>query len=256
MISKYPGPKATEAGEGGPSLQGVTTGRAPASNALTALIDANFTDAMLASIKRKQLSDLEILQFREPLGTRMRANLLAQESLQSFITHAAQGGIPLKAFQDDPLLPLDEKLTSSLVQGEWLPPYLKERIANPAADFEIQQERIIGVMQRVMKEQRFSLPLFFLGSSAVPENGLPNDIDIGTSRTLRNVHMQAYDDATTAMREAMASDRLILGNKSHIGAVFDQMVLSLGVSVVRYGRALRVTPDVVYAIERNEPLAG
>jgi hypothetical protein len=186
----------------------------------------------------------------------MRAGLLAKDGVPSFITYAAQGGIPLKAFQENPLLPLDEKLTSSLVHGEWLPAYLKERIANPAADFGIQQKRIIDVMQRIMKEQGFSLPLFFLGSSAVPQKGLPNDIDIGTSLTLRNAHMTAYDDVTGAMRKVMSSDSLILGSKNHIGAVFDQMVLSLGVSVVRYGRALRVTPDVVYAIESNEPPAG
>jgi hypothetical protein len=181
----------------------------------------------------------------------MRAGLLAEESLRSFITFTTHGGLPLETFKKDPLLPLDRNLTSSLVQGEWLPPHLKERVADPATDFGIQQQRIIDVMQSVMRKQQFSLPLFFLGSSAVPSKELPYDIDIGTSCALRNAHMKAYDDATGEMRSAMASNPLILGDKNDIGAVFDHMVLSLGVSVARYGRALRVTPDVVYAIESN-----
>lgn len=253
MVSNDPKPKGTAARTNACALQGIPAGHASTPDDRSALIDAKLTDAMRTSIKRKLLSDSEILQYREPLLTRMRGGLLCEENLQSFITYAAQGGIPLKAFRENPLLPLDQKLTSSLIPGEWLPPYLKERVAEPAADFEIQQMRIIGVMQRVMKEQSFSLPLFFLGSSAVPRSELASDIDIGTSRALRNAHMKAYDDVTGAMRKAMASDSLILGSKNHIGTIFDQMVLSLGVSVARYGRALRVTPDVVYAIECNEP---
>lgn len=251
MISSDRKPELTTAAGDDSSLRGVTASRAQTYDQFSAIIDEKLANGLLTSIKRKLLSDSDILQFREPLLIRMRAGLLSEESLQSFITHAAQGGLSLKAFRENPLLPLDQKLTSSLVPGEWLPPYLKERVAAPA-DFGIQQQRIIDAMQGIMKAQSFSLPLFFLGSSAVPRDNIASDIDIGTSCALRNENMKAFDTATEAMRRAMASNPLILGNKNHIGAVFDQMVLALGVSVARYGRALRVTPDIVYAIEPND----
>jgi hypothetical protein len=95
MLSNDPKKECTAAGGDTHAVQAVTSGSTPASNQCNALIDGKLTKAMLSLIKRKQLSDSEILQFREPLLTRMRAGLLTEESLQSFITYAAQGGIPL-----------------------------------------------------------------------------------------------------------------------------------------------------------------
>jgi hypothetical protein len=203
------------------------------------------------AIRERVLShdDLELL--RQPVLARMHMLLLEPDQLYGFLVFAAQGGIPLRVLQQDPLLPLDENLVASLMPGRWLPPHLTERVINPASDLAIQQQRILGVMQRCMRQLNIDMPIFFLGSGAAQCSGLASDIDIGTSREVRSMYMGQYDTVATLMRNTLTADPLILGRKGHVGAVFDHMVLGLGVSVAWYGRAFRVTPDEVYAIERR-----
>lgn len=202
-------------------------------------------------IRRRVLSREELELWREPVLARMQRFLLEADQLYGFLIFAAQGGIPLRILQEDPFLPLDGNLTGCLVPGEWLPPHLRERVVNPSTDFGVQQERIVGVMQRCMRQLNVDVPIFFLGSGAVPGVGLASDIDIVTSREVRKMHMDQYDRFTALMREVLAADTSILGRKDQVGAVFDHMVLGLGVSVAWYGRAFRVTTEEVYAIESS-----
>jgi hypothetical protein len=147
-------------------------------------------------------------------------------------------------------MPLDLTNLEGMKEGRWLPPYLQERLVVPehrAAELNVQQERIVDAIQGALRDEQVDLPIFFLGSAASQRGELPRDIDIGTSRSLRSQHMDPYDRVFQNLRERMHGG-LILGDKNHVGSVWSDFHLALGVSVTRYDRALRVTASDLYRI--------
>jgi hypothetical protein len=202
-------------------------------------------------LRGQTLSFDDVQRLREPVLARMRADLLAADDLYGFLTCVLQGGIPPRVLEEDPLLPLDRNLVGPLKLGAWLPPHLAERLSVPQTDFVIQQERVIRAIQSCMQQRNIEIPIFFLGSGAGRGGSLFSDIDIGASRYSRGMGMLEYDTLASLMRETLSADSSIVGNRKHVGAVFGHMVLSLGVSVAWHGRAFRVTPDEVFAIEAS-----
>lgn len=202
---------------------------------------------------KRVLGPEEIEELRGPLEARMRAGMLDKEHLSGFADAVTHGGVPLELLKRDPLMLIEEGLNTFQLKSGWLPPYLSERPLQPE-ELDANQQKIVTVMQSVMRELHFDFPVFFFGSAAKKGVGLPTDLDIGTSGWLRDQDMQRWDEYFGRLRIEMNSDRNpILGRKNHVGVVADVMVQALAVSALRYGRALRVTPEQVFAIELATP---
>lgn len=206
---------------------------------------------------RRVLGPEEIEELRGPLEARMRAGMLDKEQLTGFTDAVTHGGVPLELLKRDPLISIEEGLKSLSLQPDWLPCYLAERPLPTEVlkeELDTNQQKIVSVMQSVMRELHFDFPVFFFGSAARKGAGLPTDLDIGTNGWLRDQDIKQWDDYFSRLRTEMNSDRNpILGRKNHVGVMTDVMVQALAVSALRYGRALRVTPDQVFAIELAAP---
>jgi hypothetical protein len=211
------------------------------------------SDQKLANDPRTILSPAEIVSLEPALLQRALSDKLAPQGIATFASHVTHGGIPISLFLKNPLISLEINDALRVNKGQWLPSYLRESAVVPEKALDIQQQRITATIQETLRQHASGLPVFFIGSAAaVPSRTLPSDIDIATSTSLRAAHRAEYDTIFSSLRTRMAANPLILGNKNHIGAVFSEMTLAIGVSVTRYGRALRVSPDEVFAIERQE----
>ena len=212
------------------------------------------TDQRLINDPRNILSPGEIVSLEPALLKRALSGSLAPHAIATCASCITNGGIPLSLFLENPLISLEMNDALLVNQGRWLPSYLTEYAVVPERDLGIQQQRITATIQETLRQHGSTLPLFLIGSAAVPSLTLPSDIDIATSSSLRAAHRPEYDALFTSLRTRMATNPLILGNKNHIGVEFLEMTLAIGVSVTRYGRALRVTPDEVFAIEERGDL--
>lgn len=208
-------------------------------------------DQKLLNDPRNVLSPAERVSLEPAVLKRALNGKLAPQEIATFVSCITNGGIPISLFLENPLISLEMNDALLVNKGQWLPSYLRERPVVPEKDFDIQQQRITATIQETLRQHGSTLPLFFIGSAAVPSRTLPSDIDIATSSSLRAAHRAEYDAVFGALRTRMATNPLIVGNKNHIGVEFLEMTLAIGVSVTRYGRALRVTPDEVLAIEER-----
>lgn len=216
------------------------------------VLDA-FNHRSIVGSPRAVLSEPERLTLLEPIVARMSAGVLSPEGLFGFVSGVVHGGVPREYFINNPTIPLDLTSLEAVKNGCWLPSYLSERRVEPQqypSVLDVQHNRIVDAIQGALRDARVDVPVFFMGSAAALQSGSPGDLDIGTSVSLRNQHMKAYDDAFMCLRDRMR-DRLIIGNKNHVGAVWSHFHLALGVSVLRYDRALRVTASELHVIERG-----
>lgn len=202
---------------------------------------------------RAVLSESERLTLLEPIVTRMSAGVLSPAHLSGFVSGVVHGGVPREYLINNSTIPLDLTSLEAVKDGCWLPSYLSERRVEPEqyqSLLDVQHKRIVDAIQGAIRDARVDVPVFFLGSAAALRSECPGDIDIGTSVSLRSQYMKAYDDVFMCLRDRMR-DRLIIGNKNHVGAVWSHFHLALGVSVWRYDRALRVTDSELHVVERG-----
>lgn len=199
---------------------------------------------------RRILSDSEIHSLKGPIVVRMRAGMLSQAELLSFTNAVAHGGVPLEELMKSPLMVIEEGLHTTPLGQDWLPHYLTERVID-RNELGINQGRIVTIMQSLMSESGFDLPVFFIGSAARRGEENPTDIDIGTSSYIRHAAMKRCDDFFSSLRQRVNEPNAnVLGRKQHVGFVTDVMVQALAVSAHRYERALRICQTEVLAIER------
>ncbi len=199
------------------------------------------------------------------------------ERVRQFAQSVLMGGIPLDFFIEYPCIPLSLNVPPADHETCWLPPYLREikrslptreGYLTPNSEFDVAQYRIISLIQKCLKATEPHppvAPVLFLGSAAKIREVkcFPGDIDVGTSHELflqcndPNVPMQnSFYNFAHIMRREIAERRekrwesQIAYSPKHIGATWGEVLLALGVSVHRYGRAFRVTPSEVFSIER------
>ncbi len=197
------------------------------------------------------------------LVDRVLAGILPREQILGFARGLVNGGAPLSYLRENSLDPLTIDDPSLFSEGQWLPSFLTERrirlpdCEEPTNELNIQPQRIVRAIQETLVSVNPHLPIFFLGSAAANDKPCPFDIDIGTSRALRSYFMSpvetSYDTFAQTLIRRMSSGAPILGMKSHVGAVWEDMALALGVSVTRYGRAFRISPSSVFIVEARLP---
>ena len=208
---------------------------------------------------RRVVDDKDIPLLNRPLVERVLAGVLPREQIISFARGVVNGGVPLSYLRENSVEPLTIDNPDLVSGGHWLPSYLTERevelpsIGNESEDFNIQHQRILRAIQDTLITVNPELPVFFLGSAASTDESIPFDIDIGTSQALRNYFMApietSYDTFASSLMRRMHSGAPILGMKTHVGAVWGEMGLALGISVTRYGRAFRVSASSVFIVE-------
>ena len=208
---------------------------------------------------RRVVDDKDIPLLNRPLVERVLAGVLPREQIISFARGVVNGGVPLSYLRENSVEPLTIDNPDLVSGGHWLPSYLTERevelpsIGNDSEDFNIQHQRILRAIQDTLITVNPELPVFFLGSAASTDESIPFDIDIGTSQALRSYFMApietSYDTFASSLIRRMHSGAPILGMKTHVGAVWGEMGLALGISVTRYGRAFRVSASSVFIVE-------
>ena len=208
---------------------------------------------------RRVVHDKDIPLLARPLVERVLAGVLPREQIISFARGVVNGGVPLSYLNENSARPLTIDTPDLVSGGRWLPSYLTERevelpsIGNDSEGFNIQHQRILRAIQDTLITVNPEIPVFFLGSAASNDKSIPFDIDIGTSQALRNYFMApietSYDTFASSLMRRMHLGAPILGMKTHVGAVWGEMGLALGISVTRYGKAFRVSASSVFIVE-------
>jgi hypothetical protein len=261
-------------GDAGPSVDStpaaLVEARQPtcATLELSRWVATKLEDRSMRASPGRVLSDAQLPLLVEPLTTRIRAGALDQtnSAVLTLACGIVDGGLPLELFLRDPLIDLSMADRRRFATNSWLPPHLRERATvlpdteGGSPEFDCQHFRIIAAIQKGLRDTNPEIPVFFLGSAASLRQKPVTDIDIGTSNALRQsfanpsdeIFRNDFDRFSSEVRKNFREGKPVIGRPTHVGAIWEYMPLALGISVLRYERALRITPSEVFVIESRD----